>query len=319
MKKLIMAGSICLLFFLAACSKKASDTTPTANGTTTSSTTGGTTTSGNNPALRAAVLAAYNNTYLPTKVSGFTWNGTTTTCQPGTLSTAQLNNVLQRLNFYRQLDSLPAISFSNLANTTAQSVAALMKANSSLNHTPPSTWNCYTASAASGAAESNLSMNSLGEPYMSIDDWMSDYGNNRVGHRRWILNSQADVYGFGSTGDYSALYWGSASGANGKLPNSIAWPCKGFVPAPLVYDRWSFGIPGADFTNTIVQMSYNGNSLSLSTDPLQLGYADNTIVWLPSGIAKTSTADVTYHVKLTNIVLNGKKFNYEYDVTIFQP
>ena len=235
------------------------------------------------------------------------------------MSSAQLDNVLKRLNFFRKLDSLSPVTFSSSSNAMAQKAALMMRVNNELNHTPPSTWKCYSSNGAAAAMGSNLSWNTMGEPYMSIDQWMDDPGNDRSGHRRWNLYSDATVYGFGSTGDFCCLYWASSKTTVAKKPSSITWPCKGYCPAPLVYERWSFGVPKADFTNATVQMTQNGTNISLSIDPLQQGYGDNSIIWLPSGINVKSSSDITYHVKITGVVVSGVSRNYEYDVTIIQP
>ena len=273
--------------------------------------------------LRATVREMYRRVYLTGTINEFKWNGDVKNCTAGSMDSMQLRRVLRRVNFFRALDSLTPVTFGAEENVLAQKAAALMKANGELNHNPPKTWKCYSNEAATGASNSNLGESYEGDPSVYIRNFIRDDGayNGSVGHRRWILNSAAGKFGFGSTGDYAALWVISKQEAKQKTPFSITWPCKGYVPASLVFERWSCAIPDADFSNTNVQMTKvnTAQRVSVSLEPLKYGYGDNTIVWIPAKTDVLSSEDVTYHVKLFNIILHGKKINYEYDVTIFQP
>ncbi len=274
--------------------------------------------------LKTSIKEKYVLKYLfPIAISEFKWNGDLKTCNAGSMDSTQLNSVLQRINFFRALDSLPPVTFGAQENALAQKAAALMKANGELSHNPPKTWKCYSEEAATGASNSNLGESYEGDPSVFIRNFIRDDGtsNGSVGHRRWILNSAAGKFGFGSTGDYGALWVINKQETKGKIPFSITWPCKGYIPAPLVFDRWSCAIPDADFSHTSVQMTNQntGQRVSVSLEPLKYGYGDNTLVWIPVKTDILSSEDITYHVKLYNVMLHGKKINYEYDVTIFQP
>ena len=48
------------------------------------------------------------------------------------------------------------------------------------------------------------------------------------------------------------------------------------------------------------------------------GAGDQSIVWQPAGIVTNSTKDVKYHVVVDNVIVNGVKKKYEYDVNILK-
>ena len=64
---------------------------------------------------------------------------------------------------------------------------------------------------------------------------------------------RASEFGSGSTSNYNALYVISSTVPAPDDLSFIAYPSAGF-PKPLVFDRWSFSIPGADFSAAVVQM-----------------------------------------------------------------
>jgi uncharacterized protein YkwD len=284
---------------------------------------------GANPALRTRqeVLTDYNTSYLTSAVSAaeldWTGNADAGVCNAGTISQTAHDRTLQRVNFFRRMAGLNHdIVFRPDWDSKCMEAALMMKANGKLDHSPPSNWDCYTAEGAEAAGKSNL-YNGI-HSASAISGWMVDggSGNYAAGHRRWILFSRAREFGHGSTNSSSAL-WVIGNGSNplpDSMPDFIAYPPAGFVLAPLIYSRWSFGIPGADFRSASVAMEdEQGSAVTLSTETISHNsYGDNTIVWVPSGIDKSSTDDVVYTVNVTGIS-NADQSEYTYDVTIIQP
>lgn len=198
----------------------------------------------------------------------------------------------------------------------------MMTSNGALNHTPPSTWKCYTAEGAAAAGASNLSSGSHSSG--AITQFMQDFGssNQAVGHRRWILFSKAIQMGHGSTNSNSALWviGGAAPKPPDNMPAFISWPPANFVPAPLVFPRWSFSIPGADFTYAKVEKKNpNGTAINLSIVHFNGNYGDKTIVWEPVGIKTTITTDETYEVIVKDVKLSdGTSKTFQYKVTLLK-
>lgn len=280
--------------------------------------------------------ADFNTMYKAADVTGFTWNGNVTDCNPGTLSQAVLDKALLRLKYFRKAAGLSNadITMDAALNTKCQYDALMTKANNMLSHAPLSTWKCYSAEGADAAANGNIAMGV--SDVENINLWMEDEGSNnaRVGHRRWMLYSRATKFGFGCT-ESSATLWVINSGAGtsalpAKTPAYIAWPPKGFVPRDVVYPRWSLSVPAptypyqVDFTNaTVVMTRADGTNVPLTIEfanPIESTYrGDNTITWRPTGINLATDADHKYTVKVSNVLVSGVAKDYQYDVTIFKP
>ena len=65
----------------------------------------------------------------------------------------------------------------------------------------------------------------------------------------------------------------------GDAPEFITWPPEGYIPAKMVFPRWSFSIANADFTGTKVSMKdKNGTSIALQLEELDNEFGDRTIV-----------------------------------------
>ncbi len=272
---------------------------------------------------RERVLAEYNTYYLGSDLADCGFTGDVNSCDAGDISANSRNLSLMRINYFRRMVGLnDDITFDATKNAKCQQAALMMDANNSLNHYPPTSWTCYTQDGYDAASSSNLASGT--GPSGSISMYMNDFGssNTAVGHRRWILYSRAKVMGMGSTGYYSAL-WVTGNSGNPlptNMPEFIPWPAKGYVPAPLIYGRWSFSKPSADFSSAAVSMTDgSGSSISLSIVSTASGYGDNTIVWEPVGINTTSSTDVTYHVTVSNVLVSGSPMSYSYDVIIIQP
>ncbi|HRZ77025.1 MAG TPA: hypothetical protein P5248_06635, partial [Bacteroidales bacterium] len=98
-------------------------------------------------------------------------------------------------------------------------------------------------------------------------------------------------------------------------------PPKGYVPARLVFPRWSLMIPGATFTNATVTMKdAQGNTINCNVIDKYTGgglAGDPAIVWEPAGINTSGPGDVKYTVTVAGIT--GPQATVTYDVIIAQP
>ena len=113
-----------------------------------------------------------------------------------------------------------------------------------LSHDPPSTWIDYTAAGADAAANSDLALGASGTS--AIDLFMMDPGDNNtsVGHRRWILDPPTQTMGVGDIpGESDSLYVVQPQTTPVPAVSVVAWPPAGFVPAPVIPDRWSLQTP----------------------------------------------------------------------------
>jgi hypothetical protein len=275
------------------------------------------------PSARDSVVTEYNTNYLGSAVTTLGWTGNVSGCLAGTVPDDVNAKVLQRIKYFRKMAKLPTdITFDAAKNAKCQQAALMFKANNDLDHYPPSSWTCYTADGYTAAGSSNIALGMHSSE--AISGFIEDFGSNNLsaGHRRWLLYSKSKVMAHGST-DNSCAIWVTGNSGNTPLftPEFIAWPPKGYVPAPVVYPRWSFGIPGATFTNATVAMK-DPNNAAMTVNVIsstQTGVGDNTIVWEPTGVNTTSTSDLKYHVTVSNVSVGGSTKTYDYDVTIIKP
>ncbi len=281
-----------------------------------------------NIANRESVLAFYNTRDV---ASGVSWTGNQTSCTPGDTPQAVKDAVVNRINFFRAMAGVPAvITLSPTYNAAAQKAALMFSANGALSHTPPSTWKCYTAEGGSAAGKSNIGLGIAGSGI--IDLYMRDYGasNAAVGHRRWFLYPQTQQMGSGDVAASNGLraantVWVMDGRYGVARPNTrdgfVAWPPPGFVPYPLVYPRWSFSYPGADFSLATISMVSNGVSMPVRRESVANGYGENTVVWLPNNLTDSASwpkpaADEVIDVAITNVKISGVARDFAYRVTV---
>ncbi|MEZ4895543.1 MAG: T9SS type A sorting domain-containing protein [Saprospiraceae bacterium] len=275
---------------------------------------------------RDQVLADYWINYVGSQVTltELNWSGAVndSTCQPGTVSNLAYQRTLQRINYFRRLVGLPdQVEWDETRNVKAQDAALMMLANRDLSHDPPDTWKCWTQDGYDAARKSNLAYGT--QSAESIRAYIQDNGanNGAVGHRRWILYSRAKSFGMGSTNSTQALW---VIGPANPAPDIdyIAYPAPGFFPKPLVYPRWSFSKPNANFNLANIQMTdANGNDIPLEVLPIANGYGDNTIVWEPEIPFEwiSNPFDEPIRVTVTGVLVQGESVDYTYTVQMIPP
>ena len=282
---------------------------------------------------RSDVLSFYNTIYTASQdyPNDMDWTGDVATGMAGTTSATFKNDVQRSVNFYRALAGLPAtITFDAGDSGNDQLSALITSANDILNHFPPTTYTDYTAGGATAAGNSNLALGIYGPG--AIDGYMMDTGSNNleVGHRRWILYPQQQTMGTGDVppnGTFNAanaLWIGGPFNA-APTPQFVPWPTSGYFPFPLMPARWSVSYPDADFTTATVSMTQGANNI-----PCAIIYSDsdasnggsfignNTLVWTPTGLPTSLSADTPFTVTVSNIG-GGGPTSYSYTVTLFDP
>lgn len=145
-------------------------------------------------------------------------------CVEGKLSVNERAKILEHINLVRSLHHLPPVVYDCGDDREAQRAALIMLANQQLDHTPPSSWQCWSSAGRDGAEHSNLLGGGYGAPYelqsagAIVAIWVNDLGIEDVGHRRWILSpftksiaiGRVDRVGpNGSVAMYAALRWGN--------------------------------------------------------------------------------------------------------------
>jgi uncharacterized protein YkwD len=325
--KYTLWGVVAISLFFITCKK---DDSSSSDDTSTTTTSSGVLTQ------KEQARKDYMDMYVGSAVAGYAWNGDATNCIPGTLSQELFDKTLLRIKYYRKMAGLPNDKITMEADLSAkcQQNALMIRANSSLSHSPPTSWKCYTADGALAAAKGNISLGT--SDVKNIDAWIQDAGSNNleVGHRRWILYSNATKFGIGFTESSGTLWVINGLPQPYSLPAAtpeyIAWPPKGYIPRQVVYPRWSLGVPATsypfqvDFTEaTVTMVDPAGTNVPLNViyrNPISNSYGgDNTISWEPTGVDLNSNFDQKYTVTVSNVMVNGTAKSYTYDVTIFNP
>ncbi|WP_414663776.1 CAP domain-containing protein [Horticoccus sp. 23ND18S-11] len=296
-----------------------------------------------NPESREEVRQFYRTVYFASEQAAMDWSGNYTPGTAGSTSAAYQEATRLRINFFRALAGVPAdITFNASFSAKAQQAALLMSVNDALSHSPPVTWNLYNAVAAEAAYNSNLALGQAGPA--AIDGYIADHGDNNavVGHRRWLLYPQTlqmgsgDVPGLaGSTSLRPAnAVWVIDTTPGGQYgaprpatrATAVTYPPAGFVPYRLVWPRWSFSYPGADFAAATVAMTRDGQPINATLEPVGTNLGEPTLVWIYDNRDPSVTtphvlpaADTVYNVTINNVRIGGTARNFTYRVTVFDP
>lgn len=287
-----------------------------------------------NATNRQLARAFYNSVYNASLNTPIGWTGSHASCNAGTTSSDFKNSVLARINYFRAMAGVPAnVTLDSSYNAKAQQAALMMSANNTLSHTPPASWNCYTADGRTAAESSNISLGHNG--WDAVGGQMRDNGANNtvVGHRRWLLLPQTQRMGTGdvpASGSFKPAnaVWVFDGNTYAARPTTrdefVAWPTKGFNPYQVVPVRWSFSYPSANFTNATVTMTQGSSNVPLTQEAVANGYGENTIVWRPFNLSADQnwakpSGDTTYQVTISNVVIGGQTRSFSYPVTVIDP
>ena len=285
---------------------------------------------------REEVRIFYNTVYNSGENAASGWTGNQATCTAGTTTPEFQDQVTVRINFFRAMAGIPAgIGLNSAWGSQDQAAALMMSANNTLNHHPPISWTCYTPAGANAASNSNLSIGSAGPD--AITSYIEDFGvnNYEVGHRRWIFYPPTQRMGTGDVAENGTFNSANATWVFDEhffdtRPATqypfVSWPPPGYVPYPLVFARWSFGFPKADFTSATVTLSTNGVTIPVTLETVITGYGDNTLVWYPANLDPTKpyawpppATDTVYSVTVQNVRIDGTPTPFHYTVTVFDP
>jgi cyclophilin family peptidyl-prolyl cis-trans isomerase len=296
-----------------------------------------------NPSSRVESRAFFRAVYNASENASMQWTGSlsgtavvSVTGTPGDTAAAYKEAVRLRINWFRAMAGVPAtVQLDSVYNAKAQQAALMMTANNELNHYPPPSWLLYTAEGAEAADKSDLALGSSGPD--AITSYLGDYGANNaaIARRRWLLYPQTQTMGTGdipATGSFLAAnatwvidgnYYAARPAVRDEF---VAWPAPGYVPYPVVFPRWSFSYPQADFSAATVSVTCGGSAVPVRLETVQNGYGENTLVWACGNLdtdsdqplAKPAT-DTAYAVQVSGVVVGGQTRTFNYTVTVFDP
>jgi uncharacterized protein YkwD len=291
---------------------------------------------------REVVRTAYNSVFAPTNGVSTGYVGNPAAGVAGNTSSVYKAAALTRVNYFRSMAGVPAISsFDTLLNTKAQSGALMLYANQTLSHNPPGSWLQYSADGAAALANSNLCQGTQADPGC-VKLYMDDHGLNNIvaGHRRWILYPNTQQMGMGDIPEGTNRLWNvlwviENSTVWGTRPATrdefVAWPPRGYMPFQHLYNRWSFHYPGAGFSAATVSVTRSGVNVPVRIDSAAsasagLSAPDNSVVFILDNLSianqsnpSAPAGDTTYAVTIANVIVNGLPRTFTYDVIVFDP
>jgi hypothetical protein len=278
---------------------------------------------------RGAVVDFWKTVYEPAQGVAAEWTGDMASCTAGTTSVNYEEATLRCVNYFRAMTGLPGnVTLNPTKSAKDQDAALMFIANTALSHSPPDTWTCWTADGAEAAGRSNIALGRHGPG--AINAYIDDFGSSNfgVGHRRWLLYPPLVEIGTGSTDVRNSYYNGSNAvwvigefGTRPPSPEWVAWPPDGYVPYAVVFERWSFSYPGADFSEATVTVNQGSTPVTVTLEPLDTRFiGDRTIVWKPDiPIGQKPAQDTTYSVRIENVLISSSPRSYEYLVTVIDP
>ncbi len=265
------------------------------------------------------------------------WTGNAATGSAGDTSAAFKEAVRARINYFRAMAGVPAgVVLNSLYSAKAQQAALMVSANNQLNQATPASWTFFTTAGAEGAGNSNLVLGETGAESITAQLRGDGDSNTHVAHRRWLLYPWTRAMGTGDVPATSSFKSANATWvldtANFSGPRPItrdpfvAWPPSGFIPYQVVFPRWSFSFPGADFSAATVTMTRGDTSIPVRLEAVSPGAGENTIAWVYDNLdARLATvhpkpaADTTYAVTISAVRGSGVPAVFSYSVTVFDP
>jgi len=279
---------------------------------------------------RANVINDYLINY---KANDFTvnelnWTGNINNCFVGNYNNSVNTKMLKRINFLRRICALnDDVVFLESLNAQCREANLMFEKNGTISHclgsnnAPCNTWQCTSSDAIFAAQRSNISFADW-DYHDPIDLYILEEGtfNDGVPHLKWLLYSKAKTFGNAVSPSINTLYiYNNFGNASMNEKPYIAFPPAGFVPAPIVKNKWFFAIPNASFSNATVNIKdENGNNVALTIATRNETFGDRAITWIVNNIDTDNLYDVKYTVTVSNIT-NAPFSSYTYSVIVAQP
>lgn len=279
----------------------------------------------------------FHTFYNRTTALPLAWTGSLADGTAGDTSAAFKEGVRLRINYFRAMAGVRSdLALNPTYSAQAQQAALMLSANSQTSSQPPSSWTFYTTAGAEAAAHSNLLLGQAGAEAITASLRGEGDANATLAARRWLLYPWTRTIGTGdvpATGDKRAAHatWVIDSpNHSGPRPATreafVAWPPPGYVPYPVVFPRWSFSYPGADFSTASVALTRDEASLPVRLETVTAGPGENTLVWTYDNSDARQplahprpTEDVVYTVRISGVRGAGVPASFAYEVTVFDP
>ena len=165
--------------------------------------------------------------------------GVTSPYKAGCMSKESKEYALKVFNSVRYIAGISEVEFSSEFEEEAQYAAMINAANDEMSHAPVQPEGMPESMyqiAYKGSSSSNLAWDSINSPfaYTIVHSWIWDSGERNadgVGHRRWMLNPNMEVTGFGqaeseSGVSYRALFAMNYGNKEKNDKDGVVWPAQ---------------------------------------------------------------------------------------------
>ena len=252
----------------------------------------------------------------------------------GKLTDKTKNAALNLLNLYRYITGLPSdVEIKDSYETLAQAGALVNAANNELTHYPEQPKGMSDDlyhDGYNGCSHSNIAWNYDGLENSIVNAWMNDsdkYNISTMGHRRWVLNPAMKYTGFGSVGNYTAMYAIDKSREETFNTDYIAWPG---VNTPIELFQGSvftftlgkdYDTPNKDDISVTVSSNKTNTTWTLNNETTDEHFYVNNQKYGQSKCIIFKVADFKstdrLHIHISGITKSGVEAPIDYDVNLF--
>ncbi len=220
-------------------------------------------------------------------------------CDDGELSPKVHWEAVRTTNLYRWLIGLDPVATAKTRLEGQQTCATMMAANGDIEHDPPESWSCYSASGASAAGSSNLALGDR-HPAATIPGYINERGaSNRatLGHRRWIFSPGMGATAFGHRGRFGCMHSFDRSGDDPR--STIRYPTRGPFPVGALHGPWSYFETEGPFHQPQVDVTEVSTGESMAVDNVRSPSGTYGRIYGVSWLVKGAEAGQSYRIEIS--------------------
>ena len=272
-------------------------------------------------------------------------------CQAGNPSEADRQLFINTLNEIRALHKLPKVEYDYAHEDQMMQASMLLAVNEKTSHDPDASWTCFSDIALQGTSTSNLNFIQAYENLEKygadkhLANWLIEKNSPSIGHRRYILSPFLTKASYGEVSNTGAKSFPTIAGAamktvypyeSQKLTTTVE---KGIIAYPYHHYPKKFFLKSEPLSLSILvnpQNAYANNKVDFSQAKLTVFRRDNQQIQPISNIQydninyglvannlqfhfSSMQYNVTYDVKIINVLVNGKAEEYSYWFKIDDP
>lgn len=272
-------------------------------------------------------------------------------CQAGRLSEAERQLFINTLNEIRALHNLPKVEYDDTHEDQMMQASMLLAVNEKTSHYPDASWTCFSDIGLQGTSTSNLNFIQAYENLekygadQHLANWLIEKNSPSIGHRRYILSPFLTKASYGEVSNTNAKSFTTIVGAamktvypyeSQKLTTTVD---KGVIAYPYHNYPKKFFLKSEPLSLSILvnpQNAYANNKVDFSQAKLTVVRRDNQHIQpitniqydnLNYGLVANNLQfhfssmqyNVTYDVKIMNVLVDGKAEQYSYWFKVDDP